>query len=149
LLVVCGLAVLAGCSSSKPPAVNGQVTTDARVNQDPQGRALPVVVRVFELKSTTAFEGADFFSIYEKEGETLGADVVWRQEFQLRPGEVQKYQRPLSAEAKFVGAVAAFRDLSNSRWRSTAPVPVKSVPFFKDLAVLVAVQAQTVTVTVK
>jgi type VI secretion system protein VasD len=129
--------------------VKGSVAAGANANPDGRGRPSPIVVRVFELKATSAFESADFFAIFDKEQETLAGEVVWRQEFQVRPGQIQTYQRTRQPEVKFVGAIAAFRDLENSRWRSTAPIPTKKIPFTKELSVTVGVEAHAVTVAVK
>jgi type VI secretion system protein VasD len=126
VLLAFGLTV--GCGGKTPPLLRGSIKTATGVNPDVRGRPSPIVVRVYELKSVTAFNSADFFSIYDKEQEALGADLLGREEYQLRPDETRPYQRQLQPETKFIGVIAAFRDLENSRWRQTAPVPDKREP---------------------
>jgi len=102
------------------------------------------VVRVYELKSLAAFNTADFFSLFDKEQETLGSDLVGREQYDLRPAEIRPYLRQLQADTKFIGVVAAFRDLENSRWRYAAPVPAK-----RRATLTIGVEARAVTVAVK
>jgi len=141
LIAVVGFA--AGCGSGAPPLMQGSIKAGATTNPDVNGRPSPVVVRVYELRGLGAFDSADFFSLFEKEAETLGPDLVGREEYDLRPGETRPYRRQLQADTKFIGVVAAFRDLENARWRQTTPVPAK-----RSVAVSIAIDAKAVTVAV-
>jgi type VI secretion system protein VasD len=115
--------VLPGCSMFGGPAVlNATVVASAQVNPDARKRPSPVVVRVFELKAPTLFEQADFVSLFEKEQATLGAELVSREEFVLRPGETKPLSKPLSPDTKFIGVMVAFRELERARWRAVVPV---------------------------
>jgi type VI secretion system protein VasD len=94
----------------------------AQVNPDARRRPSPVVVRVFELKATTLFEQADFVSLFEKDQAVLAAELVSREEFVLRPGESKPINKPLAPDTKFIGIMAAFRELERARWRAVVPV---------------------------
>lgn len=127
LLSACGVAAavaLPGCSmfSSGPATLNATVAAGAQVNPDARRRPSPVVVRVFELKAPTLFEQADFVSLYEKDQAILAAELVSREEFVLRPGETRPLAKPLSPDTKFIGVMAAFRELERARWRAVVPV---------------------------
>ena len=114
--LACGLALtgalIAGCAS-KPVVTPVSITlaAGADANPDARGRASPLTVRVYVLKSPGPFEGADFFSLFEKDQATLGAELVQREEMLLRPGESRKLDLTLPADAKAIGVMAAFRDL--------------------------------------
>jgi type VI secretion system protein VasD len=108
------------------------------------GRASPVVVRVYELKSLALFNTADFFSLFEKERETLGTELVGREEYDLRPAETRPYQRQLQPDTRFIGVVAAFRDLEKSSWRASVAVPQKS-----SATLTIGIDAKAVTVVLK
>src|SRR5207249_3614821 len=95
----------------------------ANVNPDARGRPSPVIVRFYELKSLAAFNAADFFSMFDRDKETLGAELVAREEFDLRPGEKRPLARTLQPDTRYIGVVAAFRDLERSQWRASAAVP--------------------------
>lgn len=114
---------LAGCAS-KPVVtpVSITLTAGADANPDARGRASPLTVRVYALKSPGPFEGADFFSLFEKDQATLGAELVQREEMLLRPGESRKLELTLPADAKAIGVMAAFRDLDRARWREVRAV---------------------------
>jgi type VI secretion system protein VasD len=143
LLLLCGLLLAAGCGSS-PPLLKGSIKVDSNVNPDRAGRPSPIVVRVYELKAITAFNGADFFSIFDSEQATLGGELVGREEFQLQPAETRQYSRQLQPDTKFIGVVGAFRDLEQAKWRQAVPVPSKRSP-----TITIGLQARAVTVAVK
>jgi type VI secretion system protein VasD len=115
------LGALAGCSSG-PAVLKANVTGSAQLNTDARKRPSPVVVRVYELKATTAFDSADFVSLFEKEQAVLGAELVAREEFVLRPGETKVINKVLSPDTRFIGVLAAYRELERSRWHVTVPV---------------------------
>ena len=109
-----------------PVQVAHSIEAGADANPDASGRASPVVVRVYEMKSAVAFEAADFFSLFEREQQALGADLIARDEYQIRPGEQVLFARPLRAGTRVVGVAVAFRDLDRSSWRSSLALPASS-----------------------
>jgi type VI secretion system protein VasD len=121
--LVAALVALTGCSSG-PAVLKAEVVAAAQVNPDNRKRPSPVVVRVYELKATTAFDSADFVSLFEKEQAVLGPDLVLREEFVLRPGETKTINKTLSPDTRFIGVLAAFRELERSRWHVAVPVAV-------------------------
>jgi type VI secretion system protein VasD len=144
LLSLATIALAVGCGTSHPPLLRGSIKVDPTTNPDARGRPSPVVVRVYELKSVAAFNNADYFSLFEKEGETLSGELVGREEFELNPSETRPYQRQLQPDSKFIGVAAAFRDLEKSRWRQTVPVPPKG-----SATITIAIEARAVSVNVK
>lgn len=125
-IAACGLlaaALLTGCAS-KPVVTPVALTlaAGADVNPDARGRASPLTVRVYALKTPGAFESADFFSLFEKDQATLGAEMILREEALLRPGERKQLTLTLPADAKAIGVMAAYRDLDRARWREVRAV---------------------------
>ncbi len=98
------------------------IAASAGINPNANNRPSPVVVRLYELKASAQFEAADFLSLFDKDQATLGADIVTRDEFVFAPGEKKAISKPLTADTKFIGVVAAFRDLERARWRAVAAV---------------------------
>jgi type VI secretion system protein VasD len=90
-------------------------------NPDPNGRPSPVVVRLYQLKGDAAFAGAEFFGLFDDEEQALGAELISRVEFVLAPAEERTVDVPVAAGARFVGALAAFRDIRNAQWRALVP----------------------------
>jgi len=123
---VCILWLSACASGPKPTVLKTDLRVHANINPDMSGRPSPVVVRFYELKSLAAFNNADFFSLYDRDRETLGSELVAVDELHLTPDETRQIKRTLQPDTQFVGVVAAFRDLEHAVWRaSTAIAPHK------------------------
>jgi type VI secretion system protein VasD len=127
--IACLALALAGCAAkpAKPVQTKAMLAASQDVNPDSGGRASPIVVRIYQLRGDTEFNNADFFALYEKDKETLGASLIGRDEKTLFPGQQLEMDLPLSQEARFVGVVAAYRDLGTSRWRALIGAPEKSL----------------------
>jgi len=142
-LLASSLALLVGCSSG-PTLVQGTIKAEPAVNPDRGGRPSPIVVRVYELKAVAAFNGADFFALYDKEQETIGGDLVGREEFLLQPSESRQYRRQFQPDTKFIGVIGAYRDLEQSRWRQVMPVPAKG-----KAMLTISAQPRAITLEIK
>jgi type VI secretion system protein VasD len=151
ILLVAGAVLVSACASKppKPAPTHAELVVSPDVNPDASGRASPVVVRVYQLRNDGEFNSADFFGVYEKEKETLGASLVSREEYVLAPGEDRKLDLPVNAETRFIGVVAAFRDIRVARWRAVSRPPekkLKDVLFKSGLTVRVDKDAVTLVV---
>jgi type VI secretion system protein VasD len=116
-------AMLAGCSAfdgpPDPTRVAVQIEAAGDINPNTKGEPAPLVVRLYFLQSKDGFEGGEFNALYLKDKQTLAADLVSRQEFELRPGETKTYELADAKLATTIGVLAAYRDVGNTRWRST------------------------------
>lgn len=126
-LAVLGVMVLlTGCSVLSPYSsltkLNLTLTASDQLNPDIHGRPSPIVVRLLELKHPVAFENADFFSLYERAGKSLAPDLSASEELQLRPGETVELKLSVREGSRYVGILAAYRDLPETRWRYTVPL---------------------------
>jgi type VI secretion system protein VasD len=109
------------------PVAKAQITVAADVNPDSSGRASPIVVRVYQLKEEGQFASSDFFAIYDNESATLGGGFIAREEYVLQPGESREIELKLEKEAKFLGVLAAYRDIRNAKWRAVSAAPEKNL----------------------
>jgi len=113
--------VLAGCSSLSPYSTLTKLDLELRgsdtLNPDLNGRPSPIVLRLLELKHPVAFENADFFSLYQRPKEALSPDLVALEELELRPGEERQLKLSVQEGSRYVGVLAAYRDLPEARWR--------------------------------
>jgi type VI secretion system protein VasD len=129
-LSVAVLVAVTGCGGKPPkieppapaPVLRVDVSAAANANAAASAKGLPIVVRLYELKSAGGFRGADFFSLYDREAEILGDDLIARQELTLAPGQSRQVSRPLSPEARYLGVVGAYRDIDRAQWRQVAPL---------------------------
>lgn len=130
-VLLCTLALLAGgCSSTPDPTVvAATIQAEENLNPDASGRPSPLVIRIYELKALSSFKDADFFSLWDQDQQTLAADLNAREEMVLRPGDTNSVQRVTKPDTRFIGVVAAYRDLERAVWRaSVAVVPNKTLP---------------------
>lgn len=121
-----GCAASSGDAPKEPTRLDLVIHAQAEVNPNEEGRAAPIVVRIYELKSDTAFSAADFFNLQNTDKTVLGEDLLKRDEFLLRPGDTQKINRASKPETVAIGVLAAYRDLGKSVWRvvyKLAPAP--------------------------
>jgi len=138
--------LLSACGSKPPPkpaSVTGTIEATAQVNPSASKRPSPLLVRIYELKSVAAFNAADFMSLYQRDQAELAADLVTKEEFVMSPGETKTFAKTLGADTRFLGVVAAYRDLEHAKWRSVVAVlpnqPQKMTVTAGDLAVEAAI----------
>lgn len=133
LLLLAALSV-AGCGKSpivlarpKPATSPLMISASADTNPDANGRPSPVVVRLYQLKADDAFVNAEFFPLFDDDMKVLGPALVSRDEYVLAPAEHRMVEVAVSDDTKFLGAVAAFRDIRNAEWRVLVPVTRKGL----------------------
>lgn len=126
LMALASPLILASCAALSPfstmTKLDLTLTASDQLNPDLNGRPSPVVLRMFELKHPVAFENADFFSLYERPRETLSPDLIASEELELRPGETVVLKLDIAGGGRYVGLLAAYRDLPHAQWRYTLPV---------------------------
>ena len=134
LMLLLSLTLLSGCDSvpfmgddeEEPKITTLNFKVGDKVNPDPNGNSLPVVVRIHELSSRTLFDANDFFSLFEKPEEILGADMIGKEEFEFTAGKKLKHERELASATRFIGILVAYRDIDNARWRAVIKVDPKA-----------------------
>jgi len=118
---VFGAMGLSGCSVLSPysDVTKLDVTLRAsdQLNPDINGRPSPVVVRLMELSHPAAFQASEFFGLYGHSVSSLGQDLVGTEELELRPGETVNLKLSVGTGSRYVGVLAAYRDLADSQWR--------------------------------
>lgn len=151
LLIVSALTLTA-CASKpvKPSEAHAQFVVSGDVNPDNAGRASPIVVRLFQLRNDGEFATADFFSLYDKEKETLGASFISREEYVLTPGETRTLELAVNPDARFIGALAAYRDIRSAQWRAvTRPPEKKLIELLSKRVLVLSVGKDNLTLGVK
>lgn len=100
------------------------------LNRDPQGHALSVVVRVFQLKDRDGFARLTFDRAASPcpGAELLGAECLASHEFTLLPGTTHVLREPLHPETAFVGVCGAFRSPDPHFWRGLVPIVQPRLP---------------------
>ncbi len=115
----------------EPSSMEAKLDVSEDVNPDAEGRASPFVARIYELKSLSVFNSADFFGLYEQDVALLGDDMLVRAEHHLRPGEKKVVpQRDLKPDTRFIGVIAAYRDIENATWRKAIEIELNEKTSF-------------------
>ncbi len=131
--------------------VKGEIRAAADLNPDSEGRPSPVVLMIFQLKAPESFRNADFFSLYAPDAAVLGADLVERSQILVRPGSAVPLETEFDEEARYVGFVAAFRDIENAQWRGVIELPQKGFfrSFFSRSRLLIELDSLALSVKVE
>lgn len=117
LLVGCGATGVVKDVFTTITKADITLTTSNNVNPDMNGRPSPVRLFIYELKSTTAFNNADFFALYDSSIAALGTELVNREDLELKPGETLEFSREFAADTRFLGIIAAYRNIDTSTWK--------------------------------
>jgi type VI secretion system protein VasD len=143
LAALCIILLLSGCKGkslplpfvSKPTRVAIEIKTARDINPTSDGRASPLVLRVYQLKSPSVFNKVDFFALYDADERTLGGDLVHKEDVILKPDEKQTLAFEPPAETQAIGMFAAFRDHERAQWRAVATVqPNKANVIYIDVS---------------
>ncbi|MEW8507089.1 MAG: type VI secretion system lipoprotein TssJ [Candidatus Thiodiazotropha sp.] len=107
-----------------PSVSTSTVTMSAAsgVNPDINSRPSPIVARIYELKSLSVFNNADFFNLFEQDVALLGDEMLMRDELHFQPGEVKMLERDLQPDTRYVGVIGAYRDIENAAWRRSIEI---------------------------
>lgn len=124
ILILFSLLIV-GCMTKEPPppaSLNAQFIASVHVNPNAAGKPSPIVIRYYELKSPAVFETTDFFTLSDPNSNALGQDRLGQNEIEISPGTEQIINQELHPGTRYIGVVAAYRDLEQSDWRAVAPI---------------------------
>ena len=155
--LIAGLGLLAlalsACASKNPNErveTRTQLAAGTDLNPDSNARPSPVVVRIYQLRGDMEFLNSDFFALYSNEKTALGANLVTRDEFVVNPGERREVRFGLSNEARYVGVVGAFRDLTGAHWRALQLRPRRTFSSgYARVTVIVNLEHDSLTLALK
>ena len=120
MLAAVALAGVLGACTPDPTSFKTTTEAGRDINPTDDGLANPVVVRVYSLQNKDLFTSSEFTPLYTTDRKLLAADIVTRDEFEIRPGETKTIQIKDAKNASFLGVLAAFRSIETARWRDTA-----------------------------
>lgn len=120
-----------GCSS-QPKRVDVLVTAAADVNPDLNGRASPVVFKVYQLKALKGFQRADYDTLRGSHA-PFDKDVISVDEYFVSPYDVLRFSMEAKPEARYLAVFASYRDRDAAKWRranGVRSVRTLELPFF-------------------
>jgi type VI secretion system protein VasD len=132
ILLLCVTMLLVGCGlfkKKKPPPPPPEPTrvvlefeAGGDINPDIAGRPSPLYIRIYQLKSYSAFGKADFFSIYENDDGVLGRELVDKQEILLQPNEKRTVFFETGDDTQAIGLLGIFRDYEHAQWKAATGI---------------------------
>lgn len=101
---------------------------DNNINPDDSKIPSPVIVRMYELKSTKLFEKANFIDLYERDVEVLGESMIGQQSLKaIQPGEARSANFVLSKDTQYIGLYVEFLQFENAKYKVTIPIAQTNV----------------------
>ncbi len=101
---------------------------DSDSNPDELGKASPLHIRMYELKSNKMMKKADFIEIYERDKEVLGADMLAVHKIKhFKPGEKRSEHFVLSKGTRYVALYAEFLEFKDAKYKLIIPVVANNV----------------------
>jgi type VI secretion system protein VasD len=125
-ITIAAAIMLSACASSattKASPYRIEFAAAPDVNGDSRQRPSPVLVKVYALRSATAFQSADFFALQSQAETVLGKDLIEIEQIVLAPGESRSIKKPGNPEVTTIGIVAEYRLLEKNKWREIITLP--------------------------
>ena len=106
-----------------PTEVIVQIEASKLLNPDSKGRPSPLVIRLYYLKSSDAFNNAAFEDLFYNGKDILGADLLAVREINIFAGSKEIVPpADINYDSNHLGVVAAYRDIDNAIWRDSAEI---------------------------
>lgn len=131
--LIMGTGFALACSPSVPPAnkadsctfqrVTATILASSDINRASNGEARPVQLRIYQLASDISLQNASFDDIWKKDTETLGKDIVKKEQFAVYPNTRTELAFERDDKANYVGAVALFRVPRGRSWYAVFDLP--------------------------
>ena len=121
------LLTLTGCSifPSSTPTVKINVRSAQYLNPDINGRPSPVVVTIYQLKKPFAFKQANYIALANNSGQILGNALIDKHIVEIRPSSYKVINQPLSANTRYLGIVAAYRKINQTKWHAIVKITTR------------------------
>ena len=135
---------LSGCASNIPTA---HVTIQAAnyLNPDVNGRASPIVITIYELSSSLTFKNAGYYCLAQNADAALKSTLIDKHTIEAQPAQIISLVEKLSPNTKYIGITAAYRNISQKRWKEIIKLPPKD----KKLYIHVIVQSSGLVATLE
>jgi type VI secretion system protein VasD len=132
LILFCMILVISACGlfnkkkapppPPEPTSVVIEFEAAGDVNPNGEGRASPVGVRIYQLKSYSAFGKANFFALYDNDEGVLGGDLIGKQEIMLMPNERRTVFFETGDNTRTIGLMGIFMVYESIQWKDAAGV---------------------------
>lgn len=117
-------ALLTACAhtTTHPGLAMVNLHTANYLNPDINGKASPVVVTLYQLKSPYNFKQASYAELSDNASRVLGNDLVDKNTLEMRPGSSRTIEQHIDENTQYLGIVAAYRDIQSANWHKVIKV---------------------------
>lgn len=133
LLLLPPVLVIGACSSSGPvpkepekcklQVLTGAIVASPHINPTIEGEPRPVQLRLYQLKSDTAFLNASFEQIWQDDKTALADSLVKAEEMSVYPNTRVAFKFERNDAAQFLTAAALFREPKGRTWFTSFELP--------------------------
>lgn len=116
-----GEAARPTCDANENAALR-LIATD-RANPDEEGRPLPTIIRIYQLKNIGVMETASFDDIWQRDEDTLGESFLGKDEVTIYPSTKIGREFERNPDANFIVGVAIVRRPTGVSWRTILELP--------------------------
>ena len=139
------LIIQTGCAVQPNDTISLQtsIQSTATLNPDINNRPSPIVLTLYQLKNSLAFNEANFFALYNNAQEILGSTLIDKESIEMPPNQARQVDLDISNKTRYIGIIAAYRDPNNSKWRRIVQIPYDS----KKMKINLQLQARQLVIT--
>jgi len=154
LFIIGFIISLASCALVEPipNTYHIAINADAQVNPDQEGRASPVVLRIYQLSSDKKFATQDFFDLYDNDKDVLENSYINKKEIELNPSESRKIHFLLDNKTRYIGFLVAYQDIDSAKWRAMVNVQARQpsgIPVYAQQGLTVNLEKNKITIESK
>jgi type VI secretion system protein VasD len=98
------------------------VSASADINPGPSGKAAPLSITLYVLRSPGKFQSLDYFGLKDRGSSELASDLVTSSSVSVRPGEKKTVSLTAAPDAGYIGVAAGYREIDSAQWRSQTDI---------------------------
>ncbi len=100
------------------PRLTIEANSNNTINPDESGNALPVLIKIVQLRDQTSFNAASFDDLWMNQQAVLGDSLLSEDEMTVLPNSQKTLRINYLKHAKYIGFIAIFRTHQHNSWRS-------------------------------
>lgn len=109
-------------AAAAPRSLQITVSASADINPGASGKAAPLSVTLYVLRSPGKFQSLDYFSLKDSGASELASDLVTSSSVSVRPGEKKTVTLSAGPDAGYIGVAAGYREIDSAQWRSQTDI---------------------------
>ncbi|MCH9743916.1 MAG: type VI secretion system lipoprotein TssJ [Gammaproteobacteria bacterium] len=121
IILIFATCVLSACASPQHKIL---LTTHSAeyLNPDINGKPSPLVLTLFELRSSIGFNQSSYQQLQDNCINALGNNLIDKQNIELRPGETKNIKQSITSDTRYIGLMAAYRNIQQAQWQRLVPI---------------------------